>query len=159
MVSSIVSMSLALAVSSTGGIFARHTPAQGGQILAPGPGSGYGFPNGNPDGYGWFDHGTALPLGADRTAEYYFPRYLSAPADQLFFPTYYNPYVNRGQRYIPYAGCGGDHPMGGPPLGSASTPVSPSSSMAGSGPHVPLPTFSGRVEAPPISSGGTGLTP
>ena len=77
----------------------------------------------------------------------------------MFLPTYYNPYVNRGQRYIPYAGCGGDHPMGGPPPGSASTPVHPYSDTAGSGPQVPLPTFSGRVEAPPISSGGTGLTP
>ena len=159
MVSSIVSMALAVAVGSTGGLFGRHSAAPGGRILAPGPGMGYGFPNGNPDGYGWYDHGTALPLGADRTAEYFFPRYLSAPPDQLFFPTYYNPYVNRGQRYIPYAGCGGDHPMGGPPLGSASTPVHPYSSSAGSGPQIPLPNFSGRVEAPPISSGGTGLTP
>ena len=145
MVSSIVSMALAMAVGSTGGIFARHAPAPGGRILAPGPGSGWGFPNGNPDGYGWFDHGTALPLGADRTPEYFFPRYLAVPPDQLFFPTYYNPYVNRGQRYIPYAGCGGDHPMGGPPLGSASTPVYPYSDTAGFDPQLPLPTFSGRV--------------
>ncbi len=159
MVSSIVSMALVLAVSSTGGLFGRHSPAPGGRILNPGPGSGYGFPNGNPDGYGWFDHGTALPLGANRTAEYYFPRYLAAPAPQLFLPTYYNPYVNRGQRYIPFSGCGGEHPMGGPPIGSATTPVYPYSSMAGSDPQTPLPTFSGRVEAPPISSGGTGLTP
>jgi hypothetical protein len=159
MVSTIVSMALAMAVGSTGGIFPRHTPAPAGRILNPGPGYGWGFPNGNPDGYGWFDHGTALPLGADRTPEYFFPRYLAAPADQLFFPTYYNPYVNRGQRYIPYAGCGGEHPMGGPPLGPGTTPVHPYSSSAGSRPQVSLPTFSGRVEAPPISSGGTGLTP
>jgi hypothetical protein len=159
MVSSIVSMALAMAVGSTGGIFGRHAPAPGGRILAPGPGWGWGFPNGNPDGYGWFDHGTALPLGADRTADYYFPRYLAVPPEQMFLPTYYNPYVNRGQRYIPYAGCGGAHPMGGPPPGSASTPVHPYSETANSGPQVPLPTFSGREEAPPISSGGTGLTP
>jgi hypothetical protein len=37
--------------------------------------------------------------------------------------------------------------------------VYPYSNTAGSGPQVPLPTFSGRVEAPPITSGGTGLTP
>jgi hypothetical protein len=159
MVSSIVSFALAIAVGSTGGVHAGHAPAPAGRILGPGPGAGWGFPNGNPDGYGWFDHGTALPLGANRTAEYYFPRYLAVPPDQLFLPTYYNPYVMRGQRYIPYAGCGGDHPMGGPPVGSASTPVYPYSVTVGSGPQVPLPTFSGRVEASPITSGGTGLTP
>ena len=87
MVSSIVSMALAMAVGSTGGIFGRHAPAPAGRILNPGPGYGYGFPNGNPDGYGWFDHGTALPLGANRTSEYFFPRYLSAPAEQLFLST------------------------------------------------------------------------
>ena len=38
MVSSIVSMALAMAVGSTGGIFGRHAPAPGGRILAPGPG-------------------------------------------------------------------------------------------------------------------------
>ena len=44
----------------------------GGWILPPGPGDGWGFPNNNPDGYGWSDPGPFLPLGADRTAEYYF---------------------------------------------------------------------------------------
>ena len=156
MVSTIVSMTLAMAMGSAGGFFPERPR---GRILAPGPGYGWGFPNGNPDGYGWFDQGTALPLGADRVSEYFFPRYLSAPAEQMFFPTYYNPYVTRGQRYIPYAGCGGAHPMGGPPPGSAAMPVRPYSETEGSGPQAPLPTFSGRVEAPPISSGGTGLTP
>ena len=60
-------------------------------ILPPGPGDGWGFPNGFPDGYGWFDHSPYLPLNADRTAEYYFPRYYVVPPEQMFFPTYYNP--------------------------------------------------------------------
>ena len=34
----------------TGGLFGGHKP--GGRILPPGPGHGWGFPNGNPDGYG-----------------------------------------------------------------------------------------------------------
>src|SRR3954469_25556925 len=82
----------------------------GGRILPNGPGYGWGFPNGNPDGYGYVDYGTDLPLGANRTAEYYFPRYFAVPAVQAFFPTYYNPYFTRGQRYVPYAGAGGEHP-------------------------------------------------
>src|SRR4051794_20559335 len=90
----IVSMALALAVGSTG---QNHVPcaacARGGGILPPGGGYGWGFPNGNPDGYGYWDAGIYLPLGADRTSEYFFRRYYSAPADQLFMPTYFNPYV------------------------------------------------------------------
>ena len=76
-------------------------------ILPPGPGDGWGFPNGFPDGYGWADYGPYLPLNADRTADYYFPRYYVVPPEQMFFPTYYNPYETRGQRYIPYVADGG----------------------------------------------------
>ena len=94
-------------------------------ILPPGPGDGWGFPGDNPDHYGWIDYGVDLPLGADRTAEYYFPRYFAVPPQQMFIQTYYNPFKTRGQEYIPYSGAGGDHPMGGPPLASASLPVSP----------------------------------
>ena len=155
MVSSLAATTLALAVASTGGLF--HPG--GGRILPPGPGSGWGFPNGQPDGYGWFDHGTFLPLGADRIPEYFFPRYFVVPPEQLVLPTYYNPYVMRGQRYIPYAGCGGAHPMGGPPPGPASTPVHPYSESIGTRPTVPVPVYSGTVEAPPVGSGATGLTP
>ena len=71
--------------------------------MPPGPGDGWGFPNDNPDRYGWVDYGVYLPLGADRTAEYYFPRYFAVPPEQMFIQTYYNPFETRGQRYIPYA--------------------------------------------------------
>lgn len=163
--STIVSLTLALGVASSGQAGGQcnnpnhHHRTQGGRILAPGPGSGWGFPNGNPDGYGWFDHGTALPLGPNRTGEYYFPRYFAVPPIQLFLPGYYNPYVTRGQRYLPFAGCGGDHPAGGPAMSSADTPVHPYEETIGSGPRVSLPAFRGRTEAPPVPSGGSGLTP
>jgi len=131
----------------------------GGRILRDGPGYGYGFPNGNPDGFGWWNHGTALPLGANRTPEYFFPRYYAVTPEQLVFPTYYNPYITRGQRFIPYANCGGEHPMGGPPMASAATPSSPYLDTLGTGPTVTVPPFDGRSEAPAVNSGGTGLTP
>ena len=86
-------------------------------ILPPGPGDGWGFPNGFPDGYGWADYGPYLPLNADRTADYYFPRYYVVPPEQMFFPSFYNPYETRGQRYLPYVADGGAHPAGGAPLG------------------------------------------
>jgi hypothetical protein len=157
MTASIGSLVLACALASTGGWFQHQR--QGGWILPPGPGYGWGFPNDNPDKYGWVDNGIYLPLGADRTPDYYFPRYLAIPFQQLVFPSYYNPYVTRGQRYIPYSGGGGAHPMGGPPLGSALTPLHPYQDTLGSGPTVAVPPLSGNVEAPPINPGSTGLTP
>jgi hypothetical protein len=161
MTSLIVSMALALSVASTGQHPASCPHCGGGaaQPMPPGPGYGWGFPNGNPDGYGFWDAGTYLPLGADRTVDYFFRRYYSVPADQMFMPNYYNPYVTRGQRFLPYAGCGGAHPAGGPPPGSANTPVNPYQNTIGTGPRVAIPAFSGRIEAPPVNSGGTGLTP
>ncbi len=131
-----------------------------GWILPPGPGDGWGFPNGDPHNAGWYSPGHYLPLGADRTVDYYFPRYFAVPPEQMFPGTDYNPYINRGQRYLPYAGAGGDHPAGGPPLDSSTTPVQPYTSMDGAQPDSPVPTFRGRVDAPPLpASGGTGLTP
>ena len=103
MASSIASLALALSMASTGGFFHKHT----GGILPPGPGFGWGFPNDAPDHYGWVDYGIYLPLGADRTPDYYFPRHFSLPADQVLPTNYYNAYVARGQRYLPYSGCGG----------------------------------------------------
>jgi hypothetical protein len=156
MTSTIVSMTLALAMGSAG----QQCPECPGRwVLPPGPGYGWGFPNNNPDGYGWQEIGPRLPLGADRTADYYFRRYFSVPVDQMFLPTYYNPYVTRGQRYISYAGCGGCHPAGGPPLAPATMPLHPYQDTIGSGPRVQLPNFTGRVEAPPVTSGNSGLTP
>ena len=132
-----------------------HHHASGGRITPPGPGYGWGFPNGNPDGYGWVDYGTTLPLGANRTGDYFFRRQITVPADELFFPTYYNPYVSRGQRYIPYVGCGGDHPAGGRPLGSAELPMYPGRAFntPNQSPVNP-PPFSGVVEQPGNSDGG-----
>lgn len=156
MAASLASFVLACSMVSTGGWFQHR---QGGWILPPGPGYGWGFPNGNPDGYGWFDVGYYLPIGADRTPDYYFPRYFAVPPDQLLLPSYYNPYLTRGQRYIPYAGCGGLHPMSGPPQGSAVMPVHPYRESLGAGPTVRVPAFNGNVEAPPINAGSTGLTP
>ena len=185
MSSTIASLALALAISASGwngpgggsysdtvqpgynhnhnhayaGGFLRGLFGPGGRIVGPGPGYGWGFPNGAPDNYGNVDYGTALPLGPNRVPEYYFPRYLSSPANQMFVPTYYNPYVTRGQRYLPYAGAGGDHPAGGLPLGSSAMPDHPYRDTIGSGPRVALPPFNGRVGAPPVNSGATGLTP
>jgi hypothetical protein len=128
-------------------------------ILPPGPGDGWGFPNGFPDGYGWFDHSPYLPLGPDRTAEYYFPRYHVVPPEQMFFPTYYNPYETRGQRYLPYVADGGAHPAGGAPPGPSDLPVRPYASMPGSQPFVTVPRLNGRSEATFVPSGTSGLTP
>ncbi len=136
----------------------HHHP--GGQILPPGPGYGYGFPNHAADGYGWYDVGTAVPLGADRTPEYYFPRHLSIPIAQMVFPTYYNDYVTRSQRYIPYTGCGGFlHPAGGPQPPPTQLPVHPYDDLVNSPPVVPPPVFSGEVQARPINRGSTNLNP
>jgi hypothetical protein len=170
MSTTIVALALAVAATSVGQApcsnpncrnHGHHGGHSVGCVVPDGPGYGWGFPNGNPDGYGWWDHGYCLPLGANRTAEYYFPRYFSVPAPQAFLPSYYNPYVTRGQRYIAYTGCSntGLHPAGGPPIGSALTPVHPYQDTIGSGPQVNLPAFRGRVEAPPVNSGSTGLTP
>ncbi len=128
-------------------------------FLPPYPGDGVGFPNDDPDLFGWIDEGTFLPLGADRTPEYYFPRYFSAPPDQLFLETYWNPFTTAGQRYLPYCGAGGDHPAGHEPLATADLPVSPYQALPDTGPIVPVPRLRGRVEAAPITSGGSGLTP
>ena len=67
--------------------------------------------------------------------------------------------MNRGQRYLPYTGNGGDHPMGGPPIASAITSVRPYSTLSNSVLAAPVPTLRGRVEAPWENSGKTGLTP
>jgi hypothetical protein len=78
----------------------------------------------------------------------------------MFMTTYYNPYLTKGQRYDPYTGCApGFHPASGPALGSANTPLHPYQDTLGSGPRVSIPGFDGRVEAPPVNSGSTGLTP
>ena len=137
-----------------GGKHVRSAP----NVLPPGPGLGWGYANGQPDGYGFFDPGVRMPLGGDRIPEYYFPRNFAVPADQMFFPTYYNCYVMRGQKYIPYTGAGGCHPMG-PPQPPSLTPVHPYQETLGSTPRTPVPTFGGRVEAPPVNTGATGLRP
>ena len=158
----LVTLALSLAAGATASgpdsHYARRTSPNG-RFLAPGPGNGWGFPNGNPDGYGWFDYGTAIPMGPDRGPEYFFPRYFVLPANQLFSPQFYNPYFTRGQRYIAYSNCGGEHPMGGPPIVSAATPAHPYQDTIGSGPRVRVPVYSGKVDAPPINAGTTGLTP
>jgi hypothetical protein len=171
MTSAIGSVVLAVSVASTGGLFSsrgqqaphlhhhHHHQAPGGRIVAPGPGDGWGFPNGNPDGYGWVDYGTALPLGGDRTPDYFFPRYLSSMPQQIFFPQYYNPYVQRGQRYIPWAGCGGAHPFGGPPTASSVTPMYPDREAVSREPVVPVPDFSGATEAAPLPGGPSTIMP
>jgi hypothetical protein len=131
----------------------------GGYILPPGPGDDWGFPNKNPDGYGWHEVGDRLPLGADRTTEYYFRRYFSAPPEQAFLSSYYNPYLMRGQRYIPFVGNGGWHPAGGAPPDTALTPERPYSALSGNRPVTRVPVLRGRVEGTTDTSGKTGLTP
>lgn len=127
-------------------------------IMPPGPGDGWGFPNDNPDHYGWVDYENNLPLGADRTADYYFPRYFAVPPEQMFIPTYYNPFETRGQRYIPYVGGDGDHPAGGPPVSSSALPVSPYADDSDT-PVVKIPRLSGRVDQGPAGAGGSGMSP
>jgi hypothetical protein len=156
MACSVGSMLLILSVSTTGGLFDFFHP--GGRIQPPGPGNGLGFPNGNPDGYGYVDHGDMLPI-AERTPEYYNPRYYSGPPGQLFLPTYYNPFISRGQRYIAYTGCGGDNPASGPALYPSNMPVNPYNDTLNTRPLRPLPRFNGRVEAPAINPGNSGLRP
>lgn len=137
----------------------RHHPSEASGILGPGPGDGWGFPNGAPDGYGWYAPGADLPLGADRTPEYYFPRYFTVPAQTMFFPTYFNKYVSRGQRYLPWAGCGGMHPVGQPPEGPARLSMHPYDEATARGPVVGVPEFGGEVEARPITPGESDMIP
>jgi hypothetical protein len=125
----------------------------GGFILPnPGPGDGWGFPNDSPDGYGWYDPGITLPIREDRTTSYYFRRYMAVPPETMFLPNYYNPFVTRGQRYLPYSGMGGMHAAGGAPSGSAATPVSPYSDLTQEVSPTQVPDFSGEVQAPPSNS-------
>jgi hypothetical protein len=171
MTAGIAALTLTLAISATGQgspaqslpfyypYQVRHNRRSTNHILPPGPGDGWGFPNDSPDRYGWADYGTYLPLGADRTADYFFPRYYSVPPEQMFLPCYYNAYQTRGQRYIPYVGACGAHPAGGPPVGPSDLPVSPYAALPDTQPVTRVPRLNGRVEAPPTASGGSGLTP
>jgi hypothetical protein len=159
MTATIVTVSLTLALGAFGlGDEPEHHHAhhiKSDHIMPPGPGDGWGFPNGNPDGYGWVDYEDNLPLGADRTAEYYFPRYFAVPANQMFIQTYYNPFETRGQRFIPFTGAGGDHPAGGPAISSAALPVSPYADEPDT-PVVKIPRLNGRVEGGSLPSAGPG---
>lgn len=158
MVGLVGSMTLWMAMNSTGGIFFNRNPNGG--VVPPQPGNGVGFPNGNPDGYGFFEFGDQLPLTADRIPDYFFRRYRVVPANQMFFPTYYNPYISRGQRFLPYAGCGGLHPMSGQPKQSAEESVHPYNNTVNNQPQTaPPPQFTGRIEASPVNPGSTGLRP
>src|SRR5262249_41384536 len=94
MSATVVAVSLTLAMNSFGlggaPVPARFQDLSFRYLVPPGPGNGWGFLNGSPDGYGWVSYGVYLPLGADRTAEYFFPRYLAVPAAQMFPETYYD---------------------------------------------------------------------
>lgn len=151
------SIALMTALCSTGGIFFNRDPYN--HVLPPQPGYGIGFENGNPDRYGYVEIGDRIPLSADRTPEYYFRRYGSIPTSQLFMPGYFNPYISRGQRFIPFAGCGGAHPMGGQPAASAMQPIHPYRETLNEAPRTTVPAFTGRVEATPVNPGTTGLRP
>ena len=159
MVSLVGSVTLWVAIGSTSGIFFNRNPNNG--VMPPQPGDGVGFPNGNPDGYGWVDFGDRLPLGADRIPDFYFHRYNVVPATQMYFPTYYNSYIMRGQRFLPYSGCGGGvHPMSGPAQQSAEVSVHPYTETLSNSPQTTAaPTFTGKVEATPVNPGSTGLRP
>jgi hypothetical protein len=159
MATSLAALTLALSlVGQDGGYDHYHHHQRRGWVLPPGPPPGWGFPDGNPDKVGWVENGIFLPLGADRTPDYYFPRYFAVTPDQLMLQSYFNPYLSRGQRYLPYTNCGGAHPAGGPPPGSAVLPMYPYRDSLGP-PTVRVPAFTGRVSAPPINAGSTELTP
>ena len=115
-----------------------------------------------PDGYGWVDFGDKLPLTADRVA-----RLLTSPAigrsrrHRCSCRTYYNPYISRGQRFMPYTGCGGPHPMSGAArvLGRRGRPPVHQGTL-NNVPQTPeAPTFTGKVEAPAVNPGSSGLRP
>ena len=143
LIGSIVLMS---ALGTTGGIFFNRDPNN--HVLPPQPGYGVGYRNGNSDNYGYVEVGDKLPLGADRTPDYFFRRYTAVPAEQLFMPNYYNPYISRGQRFLPFAACGGSHPMSGPPRASAMSTIHPYTETLNETPRSPpSPSFNGRVEA------------
>lgn len=141
--------SLALAVA---GLTFGHPPAvegdpgprvefyKGGFAMPDGPWPGWGFPDGHPDGYGWYDTSYFLPLTPNRTPEYYFPRWYAVPGRQAFMPSYYNPYATRGQRYIPHNGA----------AGVRLDPAEPHLTGIGSGPRVSTPSYSGRTDARPV---------
>ncbi len=160
-----LSLVTALLLGSTGfahggGIIDRcYAQRTGGFILGPGPGYGWGYPNGNPDEYGYYDLGDRIPLAEGRTAEYHFLRQYSIPPEQMFISTYYNPYISQGQRYVPWTNCGGPHPASNAPSGPGDMPAHPYDETIGTGPRVAVPTFTGRSEAPPINTGSSGLTP
>ena len=167
MASTIVSLALVLAVGCDRLAVSRSPqpsprPASAARRpdRAPGPATAGASPTATPTATAGVDHGDALPLGADRTAEYYFPRYFAVPPDQMFLPTYYNPYLTRGQRYIAYAGCGGDHPAGGPRSASADDAAStPTGDDRLAAPAVALPPFTGGSRPRRCNPGGSGLTP
>jgi hypothetical protein len=169
MTTAFIAVSLTLAVNAFGlghpaldnwDYAERHrSPHHTDFILPPGPGDGWGFPNDRPELAGWFDPGVYLPLGADRTADYFFPRFLSVPPEQMFLQTFYNPFETRGQRYVPYVAAGGDHPAGGAPISSAALPVNPYADVDDDRPVTPVPRLKGKVEATPLSSSESLLTP
>ena len=151
------SITVMMAMSSTGGIFFNRDPNN--HVMPPQPGYGVGFANNAADGYGYVEVGDRYPLTADRTPDYFFRRYNAVPATQMFMPNYYNPFISRGQRFIPYTGCGGPHPMSGQPMVSAVDPVHPYNQTLNVTPRATVPSFTGRVEAPPVNPGTTGLRP
>ena len=84
MTATIVTVSLTLALNSFG---LGHEPdhhhphhIKEDHILSPGPGLGWGFPNDNPDNYGWTDYGVDLPLGATARPS------ITSPDTSLFLP-------------------------------------------------------------------------
>ncbi len=138
----------------------QYVPQQRIRFLKPGQLSPVGRINGNPDAYGWVDFTYKLPLGDNRTSEYYFPRYLTVPPEVIFLPTYYNPYRSRGQYYTPYTGWGGYHRLGIPVVSPYLTPKTPYRESLAANPNGPnAPRLIGTVESPPQTSSSTGLTP
>jgi hypothetical protein len=99
------------------------------------------------------------PPTAFRDPEYFFNRQFAVPNTQCFMNTYRNPYIMRGQQFLPFAGCGGCHPMSGPPMASSLTPVTPYEDLSNKKPFVTPPDFSGRSEAAPVLPGSSGLIP
>lgn len=138
---------------------AGHAPFEGGE-LGPGPGAGWGFPNGNPDGYGFWSQGHKLAICQGRTTEFYVQRYMMLPSCQLLFPQYFNPYVMRSQRYIPYTGCvGGCHPFSDPIIPTTLSMKPYDEGPVSTQPVVNMPRFVGVTESEPINSGSSGFLP
>ena len=161
MASSIASMLLMLSVSASGGLF-QGLFQPGGRIMNDGPGPGWGFRNGNPDGYGWVDPYSqeASPLGRQPDARLLLPPLPRRAGRPDVLPDVLQPVPDPRPAVRPLHQLR-RRPPRGPPAGRPrpNMPIHPYNDTLGTQVLRPQPAFNGRVEAPPINPGTSGLRP